>query len=83
MIRLIYSLSAMNLNLNVIAVSQPGSSPLFNIPSATPARKTDDFLNGEGEKNDYDWYIVTLFVSMYLIFRLLMNDPRHVVKEER
>lgn len=40
------------------AVSQPGSSPLFNIPSAAaPPRKTgpDDFLNSDGEKNDYDW----------------------------
>ncbi|XP_057524509.1 uncharacterized protein LOC130804174 isoform X2 [Amaranthus tricolor] len=40
-------------------VSQPGSSPLFNIPSTTPARKTglEDFLNLDGEKNDYDWLL--------------------------
>ncbi|GAB4831933.1 hypothetical protein Ancab_005948 [Ancistrocladus abbreviatus] len=40
-------------------VLQPGSSPLFNIPSATPARKTgaDDFLNSDNDKNDYDWLL--------------------------
>ncbi|CAO2825656.1 unnamed protein product [Amaranthus hypochondriacus] len=40
-------------------VSQPGSSPLFNIQSATTARKTgpDDFLNSDGDKNDYDWLL--------------------------
>ncbi|GMH27154.1 hypothetical protein Nepgr_028997 [Nepenthes gracilis] len=38
---------------------QPGSSPLFNIASATPARKTgaDDFLNSDNGKNDYDWLL--------------------------
>ncbi|GFP87802.1 hypothetical protein PHJA_000923900 [Phtheirospermum japonicum] len=39
----------------------PGSSPIFNIPSATPApaRKTgaDDFLNSDNDKNDYDWLL--------------------------
>ncbi|MED6192285.1 hypothetical protein PIB30_008810 [Stylosanthes scabra] len=39
----------------------PGTSPLFNIPLATPApvRKTgaDDFLNSENDKNDYDWLL--------------------------
>ncbi|XP_029143710.1 uncharacterized protein [Arachis hypogaea] len=41
--------------------SNPGTSPLFNIPLATPApvRKTgaDDFLNSENDKNDYDWLL--------------------------
>ncbi|KAK3020666.1 hypothetical protein RJ639_046259 [Escallonia herrerae] len=36
-----------------------GNSPIFNIPSATPARKTvvDDFLNSDNDKNDYDWLL--------------------------
>ncbi|GER50954.1 proline-rich family protein [Striga asiatica] len=38
-----------------------GASPIFNIPSATPApgRKTgaDDFLNSDNDKNDYDWLL--------------------------
>lgn len=39
--------------------SKPGTSPVFNISSgAPPPRKTaapDDFLNSEGDKNDYEW----------------------------
>ncbi|GER46634.1 proline-rich family protein [Striga asiatica] len=38
-----------------------GTSPIFNIPSATsaPGRKTgpDNFLNSENDKNDYDWLL--------------------------
>ncbi|KAL2317133.1 hypothetical protein Fmac_031009 [Flemingia macrophylla] len=36
--------------------SNPGNSPLFNVPSA---RKTaaDDFLNSENDKNDYEWLL--------------------------
>ncbi|XP_073297639.1 uncharacterized protein [Primulina huaijiensis] len=38
-----------------------GGSPLFNISSATPApvRKTgsDDFLNSDNDKNDYEWLL--------------------------
>ncbi|KZV34956.1 hypothetical protein F511_04930 [Dorcoceras hygrometricum] len=38
-----------------------GGSPLFNIPSAAPApvRKTgsDDFLNSDNDKNDYEWLL--------------------------
>ncbi|VFQ99470.1 unnamed protein product [Cuscuta campestris] len=36
-----------------------GSSPVYNISSAAPARKTvsDDFLNSENDKNDYDWLL--------------------------
>ncbi|KAF3559655.1 hypothetical protein F2Q69_00017699 [Brassica cretica] len=41
--------------------SKPGTSPVFNIPSGAPARKTgplpDDFLSSEGDKNDYEWTI--------------------------
>ncbi|KAL0720704.1 hypothetical protein Bca4012_035303 [Brassica carinata] len=42
--------------------SKPGTSPVFNISSgaAAPARKTgppDDFLNSEGDKNDYEWLL--------------------------
>nr|GMC63877.1 mucin-5AC isoform X1 [Ipomoea batatas] len=39
--------------------SNTGSSPVFNIPAAMPARKTvtDDFLNSENDKNDYDWLL--------------------------
>ncbi|XP_058109149.1 uncharacterized protein LOC131252558 [Magnolia sinica] len=38
--------------------SKPGGSPIFKIVSSTP-RKTasDDFLNSDGEKNDYDWLL--------------------------
>lgn len=34
-----------------------GSSQMFSMPTATPARKTgaDEFLNSENDKNDYDW----------------------------
>ena len=46
----------------LVAGANPGTSPLFNIPSAVPApaRKTgaDDFLNSENDKNDYDWYVL-------------------------
>ncbi|KAK9913715.1 hypothetical protein M0R45_037524 [Rubus argutus] len=41
--------------------AKPGTSPIFNISSSTPApaRKTgaDDFLNSENDKNDYDWLL--------------------------
>ncbi|XP_028104200.1 mucin-5AC isoform X1 [Camellia sinensis] len=39
--------------------AKPGTSPIFNITSSTPARKTgaDDFLNSDNDKNDYDWLL--------------------------
>uniref|UniRef100_M4C7I6 Uncharacterized protein n=1 Tax=Brassica campestris TaxID=3711 RepID=M4C7I6_BRACM len=41
--------------------SKPGTSPVFNLSSGGgPARKTgppDDFLNSEGDKNDYEWLL--------------------------
>ncbi|CAK9173568.1 unnamed protein product [Ilex paraguariensis] len=39
--------------------SNQGGSPIFNIPSATNARKTgaDDILNSDNDKNDYDWLL--------------------------
>ncbi|XP_010535052.1 PREDICTED: mucin-17 [Tarenaya hassleriana] len=40
--------------------SKPGTSPVFNISMAKPARKMaapDDFLNSEGDKNDYEWLL--------------------------
>ncbi|XP_071929934.1 uncharacterized protein [Coffea arabica] len=41
--------------------TKSGSSPIFNIASTTPApvRKTatDDFLNSDTDKNDYDWLL--------------------------
>ncbi|KAJ6317774.1 hypothetical protein OIU76_013335 [Salix suchowensis] len=39
--------------------SRHGNSPIFNISSSTPARKTgaDDFLNSENDKHDYDWLL--------------------------
>ncbi|CAF2296421.1 unnamed protein product [Brassica napus] len=40
----------------------PGTSPMFNIPSGAPSRKTgplpDDFLSSEGDKNDYECWRV-------------------------
>jgi hypothetical protein len=47
----------------MIAGSNPGTSPLFNISSSmptAPVRKSgaDEFLNSENNKNDYDWYVV-------------------------
>ncbi|KAF7830960.1 proteoglycan 4 [Senna tora] len=41
--------------------SNPGTSPIFNISASTPApaRKTgtEDFLNSDSDKNDYDWLL--------------------------
>ncbi|MFQ6647924.1 hypothetical protein Gotur_021909 [Gossypium turneri] len=43
--------------------SKPGTSPIFNLSAstATPPRKAaaaaDDFLNSDGDKNDYDWLL--------------------------
>ncbi|KAK1271406.1 hypothetical protein QJS04_geneDACA007540 [Acorus gramineus] len=40
--------------------SKPGSSPIFKITSSVPPRRTtaaDDFLNSDGDKNDYDWLL--------------------------
>ncbi|KAL3523963.1 hypothetical protein ACH5RR_016797 [Cinchona calisaya] len=41
--------------------TRSGSSPIFNIASTTPApvRKTatEDFLNSDNDKNDYDWLL--------------------------
>ncbi|MCL7035510.1 hypothetical protein MKW94_011039 [Papaver nudicaule] len=37
--------------------SKPGNSPIFKIVPSAPARKTstDDFLNSDNDKDDYDW----------------------------
>ncbi|KAG6493947.1 endochitinase A-like [Zingiber officinale] len=39
--------------------SKPGTAPIFKIASSPPIRKPgiDDFLNSDGEKNDYDWLL--------------------------
>ncbi|XP_042465307.1 endochitinase A-like [Zingiber officinale] len=39
--------------------SKPGTAPIFKIASSPPMRKPgiDDFLNSDGEKNDYDWLL--------------------------
>ncbi|GMI86255.1 Basic Proline-rich Protein 1 [Hibiscus trionum] len=43
--------------------SKPGTSPMFNLsaPTASPVKKTaaasDDFLNSDSDKNDYDWLL--------------------------
>ncbi|KAJ8764156.1 hypothetical protein K2173_005069 [Erythroxylum novogranatense] len=39
--------------------SKHGTSPIFNVASSVPARKTmaDDFLNSDNDKNDYDWLL--------------------------
>ena len=53
----------------MVAVSNGGANPIFNISSSTPApvRKTgvDDFLNSENDKNDYDWYVIPFLVSKH------------------
>ncbi|KAL0844625.1 hypothetical protein Bca101_017871 [Brassica carinata] len=56
--------------------SKPGTSPVFNLSSGGSARKTgppDDFLNSEGDKNDYEWMLskdVKVLVVVHL-FSLL------------
>ncbi|XP_010534575.1 PREDICTED: mucin-17-like [Tarenaya hassleriana] len=40
--------------------SKPGTSPMFHISMAKPAHKKaapDDFLESEGDKNDYEWLL--------------------------
>ncbi|PIA59378.1 hypothetical protein AQUCO_00400331v1 [Aquilegia coerulea] len=39
--------------------SKPGTSPIFKIVQSAPPRKTstDDFLNADNDKNDYDWLL--------------------------
>ncbi|XP_077236840.1 uncharacterized protein LOC143878433 [Tasmannia lanceolata] len=38
--------------------SKQGSSSIFKIVSSTPCKNaSDNFLNSEGEKNDYDWLL--------------------------
>ncbi|XP_058110104.1 uncharacterized protein LOC131253218 isoform X1 [Magnolia sinica] len=38
--------------------SKPGGSPIFKIVSSTPHKTaSDDFLNSDSEKNDYDWLL--------------------------
>ncbi|KAI7747285.1 hypothetical protein M8C21_022659 [Ambrosia artemisiifolia] len=52
--------------------SVEGSSHMFSMPSAAPARKTgaDEFLNSESDKNDYEWLLTPpgtpLFPSLEL-----------------
>lgn len=54
-----------------VSGSNLGNSPLFNVPSSMAAlvRKTgaDDFLNSENDKNDYDWYILFIFLTVFLM----------------
>lgn len=64
----------------MVAGSNPGTSPLYNISSSTPAapvRKTgvDDFLNSENNKNDYDWYVVPFswYIQYNEIFAILIG----------
>lgn len=58
----------------MIAGSNPGNSPLFNISSSmptAPVRKSgaDEFLNSENNKNDYDWYVMAFnFHYPYILF---------------
>ncbi|XP_077222475.1 uncharacterized protein LOC143856215 isoform X2 [Tasmannia lanceolata] len=51
--------------------SKQGTSPLFKVVSSTPSKAaSDDFLNSEEEKNDYDWLLTPpgtpLFPSLEL-----------------
>lgn len=64
----------------MVAGSNPGTSPIFNISSATPApavRKTgaDDFLNSENNKNDYDWYVLPFNCHIPFIFFTMFILP--------
>ncbi|GAB4827583.1 hypothetical protein Ancab_034465 [Ancistrocladus abbreviatus] len=58
-------------------VLQPGSSPLFNISSATPAHKTgaDDFLNSENGKNDYDWLLTPPGTPLFPSLEMESQQP--------
>ncbi|KAH9614847.1 hypothetical protein KSS87_016660 [Heliosperma pusillum] len=75
-------------DLNHSLVSQPGSSPLFEIPMAKPARKTgpDEFLNSDGEKNDYDWLLTPpgtpLFPSLEMESRRTYMDEVEAPKAQ-
>ncbi|KAI5670509.1 hypothetical protein M9H77_10873 [Catharanthus roseus] len=68
--------------------SRTGSSPIFNISSNTPApvRKTatDDFLNSDNDKNDYDWLLTPpgtpLFPSLEMESQRTVMDQQATPK---
>ncbi|KAL2940628.1 Translation initiation factor IF-2 [Bienertia sinuspersici] len=74
--------------LEMRKLSESGNSPLFNIPPATAARKTgpDDFLNSDGEKNDYDWLLTPpgtpLFPSLDMDSRKAYMDEGEAPKAQ-
>ncbi|KAF6147065.1 hypothetical protein GIB67_036784 [Kingdonia uniflora] len=60
--------------------TKPGSFPIFNIVQSTTTRKTptDDFLNFDNDKNDYDWLLTPpgtpLFPSLEEPQRTVMSQ---------
>ncbi|KAH9325428.1 hypothetical protein KI387_005606, partial [Taxus chinensis] len=63
------------------AATKPGSSPVYKMPES-PVRKTrsDDFLNADGDKNDYDWLLTPpgtpLFPSLEKDMTALVTGQR-------
>ncbi|XP_022890949.1 mucin-5AC-like isoform X2 [Olea europaea var. sylvestris] len=63
--------------------SKIGSTPIFNITAGTPAplRKTgaDEFLNSDGEKNDYEWLLTPPGTPL---FPSLENESQKTVRNQ-
>ncbi|KAG9137854.1 hypothetical protein Leryth_026712 [Lithospermum erythrorhizon] len=59
-----------------------GTSPIFNLDTATQARKTasDDFLNSENDKNDYDWLLTPPGTPLFP--SLEMESQRTVMSQQ-
>ncbi|KAG9453974.1 hypothetical protein H6P81_006878 [Aristolochia fimbriata] len=55
-----------------------GSSPIFKIVSSTPPPRktaTDDFLNSEGDKTDYDWLLTPPGTPLFPSLETETNKP--------
>ncbi|XP_068638458.1 uncharacterized serine-rich protein C215.13-like [Aristolochia californica] len=54
-----------------------GSSPFFKMVSSTQPRKTatDDFLNSEGDKTDYDWLLTPPGTPLFPSLETETNKP--------
>ncbi|RWR78784.1 nascent polypeptide-associated complex subunit alpha, muscle-specific form-like protein isoform X1 [Cinnamomum micranthum f. kanehirae] len=56
--------------------SKPGGSPIFKIVSSTPRKTaTDDFLNSDSDKNDYDWLLTPPGTPLFPSLELESNKP--------